>query len=266
MMKATLSSAVLLGLLAWSLPAAAEVQNVRVGGEVTVRGFHRDSLRLSEDVWNNSGAGGSVTAPTSGLVDAAADLGSSSDNFLQQLTAINVGADLTENVATQLRIINQRVWGALNDGAFDQTTGTAQSSNDVQVSLANITLKELFYSPLTLTLGRQPLWFGRGFIVGSRLVHSDVDPGDNIAADEFSDLTAFDAIRGTIDLAGAAAIDLPVVVDVVWAKRHADIVRQSQPWRIALSHEVSSPRPEAPPASSGRTPSSSRCPRGRAAP
>jgi hypothetical protein len=178
---------------------------------------------LSEDVWNNSAAGVNAAA---GAVASVADFGSANDDFLQQLTAINVGADLTENVSTQIRVINQRVWGALDDGAADQSTVGAggQSSNDVELSLANITLKELFYSPLTVTIGRQPLWFGRGFIVGSRLVHGDVDPGDNIAADEFSDLTAFDAIRGTLDLAGTAAMDLPVVVDVIWAKVEEDDV------------------------------------------
>jgi hypothetical protein len=72
-----------------------------------------------------------------------------------------------------------------------------------------------------VTVGRQRLWFGRGFIVGSRLLHSDVDPGDNIAADEFTDLTAFDAVRGTLDLSGVAG-GLPAVVDLVYAKVEED--------------------------------------------
>ncbi len=223
MMKATLRSAVLLGLLAWSAPSFAEVQNVRVGGEVNVRAFHRDSLRLSEDVHNQSAATSRVATVTDGLVDGGtAEYGSADDNFLQQLTAVNVDADLTENVSTQVRVINQRVWGAVNDGASDQSTISTESANDVQLSLANISLKELFYSPLTLTVGRQRLWFGRGFIVGSRLLHSDVDPGDALAADEFSDLTAFDAVRATLDLGGTAAMDMPLVLDFVYAKVEED--------------------------------------------
>ena len=55
MVKATLRSAVLLGLLAWSVPSFAEVQNVKVGGDVNVRGFLRKSLRLSEDIFNGTG-------------------------------------------------------------------------------------------------------------------------------------------------------------------------------------------------------------------
>jgi len=210
MLKATLRSAVLLGLVLWSVPSFAEVQNVRVGGEVNVRAFHRDSLRLSEDVVNT--VGGDSTA---GPVNAAADFGPGEDDFLQQLTAVDIGADLTENVSTQLRLINQRVWGGFASDATD--TAVTDSGSAVEVSLANITLKELFYAPLTVTLGRQRLWFGRGFIVGSRLLQGDADPGQNIAADEFTDLTAFDAIRGTLDLSGIAG-GLPIVVDGVYAK------------------------------------------------
>ena len=215
MLKATLRSAVLLGLLAWSAPSFAEVQNVKVGGEVNVRTFLRQNLRLSQDVFNGTG-GGSTTVVD--RMDAGGsgtrDDGSAGDNFLQQLTAVNIGADLTENVSTQLRLINQRVWGSV---AADATDSADADANQVDVSLAHITLKELFYSPLTVTIGRQNLWFGRGFIVGSRLLHGDNDPSGSLAADEFSDLTAFDAIRGTLDLSGLAG-GLPVTVDGVYAK------------------------------------------------
>ncbi len=209
MVRATLRSAVLLGLLACSVPAYAEVQNVKVGGEATVRSFFRKSLRLNEGVINGTG-GGSTT-----VVDSfTADHGSSGDAFLQQLTAVDVGADLTENVSTQVRLINQRVWGSFADDATDTPSANA---NQVQLSLANVTLKELFYSPLTVTVGRQRLWFGRGFVVGNRLVRGDNDPDTTLAADEFSDLTAFDAIRGTLDLSGVLG-GVPLVVDGVYAK------------------------------------------------
>ena len=221
MVKATLRSAVLLALLAWSVPSYAEVQNVKVGGEVTVRGFVRENLRLSEDVFNGTGGASTTvvdcldrsTAPGCPAASVS-DEGSGGDNFLQQLTAVDVGADLTENVSAQIRLINQRVWGSPAEDATNTTSGDA---NQVAISLANITLKELFYSPLTVTLGRQRLWFGRGFIVGNRLLQGDTDPEASLAADEFTDLTAFDAIRGTLDLSGLIG-GSPVVLDAVFAK------------------------------------------------
>ncbi len=207
MLKATLRSAVLLGLLAISAPSYAEVQNVKVGGEVTVRGFARKSMRASEDVIN--GVGGTSTGA---VFPGNGQYGSSQDNFMQQLTAINVGADLTENVSTQLRVINQRVWGNLTQDAVDGTG----DANQVDLSLANVTLKELFYSPLSVTLGRQRLWYGRGFIVGNRLLEGDFDPEQALGADEFSDMTGFDAIKGVLDLSQISPI--PVTLDAVYAK------------------------------------------------
>ena len=217
MMKATLRSAVLLGIAALgmglaSIPSFAEVQNVKVGGEVNVRAFLRKSLRLSEDVFNGVGAGSTSVVGTA--TGAGSDFGSAEDNFLQQLTAVNIGADLTENSSAEIRLINQRVWGGFGSDAVDAAVTDASR---VDLSLANVTLKELFYSPLTVTLGRQRLWFGRGFIVGSRLMRGDIDPGQNLGADEFSDLTAFDAIRGTLDLAGVAG-GVPLLVNAVYAK------------------------------------------------
>ncbi len=228
MVKATLRSAVLLGLLVWSGPSFAEVQNVKVGGEVTVRGFHRQSLRLNEDVPNNLAAGSNadITTGSGGAVDdAVLDFGSADDNLIQQLTAVNVGADLTENVSTEIRLINQRVWGALDDGSVNQSTalGATTSANTVEVSLANVTLKELFYSPLTVRIGRQPVRFGRGLVVGSRARTAalDIDPSESLAADEYSDLmNSFDAIRGTLDLADVAG--MPLVVDLLYAKMEED--------------------------------------------
>ena len=65
MVKATRRSAVLLGvaaigLLAASVPSFAEVQNVKVGGDVTIRSFWRKNLDLNDESSNTldtSGAG-----------------------------------------------------------------------------------------------------------------------------------------------------------------------------------------------------------------
>jgi hypothetical protein len=70
-----------------------------------------------------------------------------------------------------------------------------------------VTLKELVYAPLTLTIGRQDLWFGKGFIIGA---NSWQDPQHQLSGDEWSVLNAFDAIRATWDAA-------PWTLDLVYA-------------------------------------------------
>ena len=197
MVKATLRSAVLLGILLWSVPSFAEVQNVKVGGDTTVRSFFRHNMDLSQ--------GDSAVDPNSGAF-------TSKDEFLMQTTGINVSADLTENVSAHVRIANERDWDS-------SVTGNA---NDVDLSQAYITLKELFYSPLTLRVGVQPITWGRGFVLGSSLVPGTLarggDQNASITANEFTDFTAFDAIRGTLDLSGVASLGIPLTIDGVYIK------------------------------------------------
>ncbi len=194
MVKATLRSAVLLGLLVWSVPSFAEVQNVKVSGDVTVRSFWRDNLDLHEE--NSS--------TTAGL---------DHENFFMSTTGINIGADLTENVATFLRIANERDWNQ---------TGTGSNSSNFALSQAYISLKELFYSPLTVKIGKQPIVWGRGFVLGSSLIPDTLNRGDDlhgaISANEYTDFTAFDAIRATLDLSNLGGMSLPLTADYVYIK------------------------------------------------
>ena len=46
-------------------------------------------------------------------------------------------------------------------------TAPPGATGELELDLAYVQMKEIFYSPLTLTLGRQDLWFGRGFIIGN---------------------------------------------------------------------------------------------------
>ncbi len=200
MMKATLRGAVLLGLLAISVPSFAEVQNVRVGGDITVRAFHRENLDLSDH---------SFTGTTGGTQSL------NNDNFFMTTTGINIGADLTENVSTFVRLTNERDWNV--DGG-----ASTENSGDFSVSQSYITLKELFYSPLTLRVGAQPIVWGRGFVLGSSLLPATLARGGDrngaITANEFTDFTAFDAIRATLDLSNMGGISMPLTADYVYIK------------------------------------------------
>ncbi|MFH1414184.1 MAG: alginate export family protein [Candidatus Omnitrophota bacterium] len=132
---------------------------------------------------------------------------------------VRVDADLTDNVSTTIRLLNEGVWGNTDINEL------ADNDDEVYLDLAYATLKEFLYSPLTLTLGRQELQLGNGMIVG--------DPDTNGAATGWGgtagvvmtntanvfyhpapDLTlrkAFDAIRATLDYD-------PMVVDLFWTK------------------------------------------------
>ena len=199
-MKATLRSAVLLvGLLAWSIPSFAEVQNVKVGGDFTVRAFHRENLDLLAD----STLGG---------------------DFIMSTVGLNIGADLTENVSAFIRLANERDWNG-------DSSATA-NAGDFDLSQAYITLKELFYSPLTVKIGQQPIVWGRGLVLGSNLLPSILldnaatndDRNAAISANEYTDFTAFDAIRATLDLSNVGGLNLPVTADYVYIRLDENLI------------------------------------------
>jgi hypothetical protein len=110
-------------------------------------------------------------------------------------------------------LLNQRDWDdpqpALSDAA-----ATAATDFKVDVPLAYMTLKEMLYSPLTLRIGRQPLWFGRGFIIGAKLR----DPQGSISADEYTEMKNFDAVRATLDYD-------PWTLDMIYSKIEENFIQ-----------------------------------------
>jgi len=163
-----------------STAAYAEVQSVKVSGDLAVRSIMQKTLDLdkNDDTTVNQGA---------------------SSTFLMSVTEVQIDADLTDNVSTVVRLANQRDW---ND------TDSANDDFQVELDLANVTLKEMLYSPLTLTIGRQDLFYGKGLIVG--LNTTTWDNEGVIGADEYSTTGAFDAISATLDYD-------PWTVDLVYA-------------------------------------------------
>ncbi len=170
--------------------AYAEVQNVKVSGDMLMRAISRDNFTLSK--------GDSATAAANKYHVSG----------LTTTTRLRVDADLTDNVAATVRLLNERSWGLENNwmGAVALDT---DNNTGVDVDLAYVTLKEFLYSPLTLTVGRQEIKFGNGLVVG--------DPDTILYADEtnvpmdLSSRKAFDAIRATLNYD-------PLIVDVIYAK------------------------------------------------
>ena len=173
-------------LVAFVVPAAAEVQNVKVSGDIRTYGAYRNNFDLS-------------------------DVASNDDNtdWINTAARLRVDADLTDNVGTTVRVINERDWG------IEETALSSDGNTDVSVDLASLMLKEFLYSPLTLTIGRQELRYGNGLVVGdvdgnafSR--NGSTGTGSGIYAAEFSRRKAFDAIRAVLDFD-------PITVDVFHA-------------------------------------------------
>jgi hypothetical protein len=163
-------------------PAYAEVQNVKVSGDIIMSGVARNHFNLVNDYAASTGGDKSVLK----------------QNFLMTQTRVRIDADLTDNVMATVRLINERIWNGNNDG---------NTNSDIDLDLAFVTLKEFLYSPLTLTVGRQEINFGNSFIIGNAKVSSS---STSIPTD-LSERKAFDAIRATLDYD-------PLVVDLVYAQ------------------------------------------------
>ncbi len=191
-------------------PAFAETQNVKVSGSLDAYAFYRSNFDLTKnnDAGSVSGPSSSTPASVPGSVHTGNDLTSqqsNSDSYFMSITQVQVSANLTDNVSTVIDLINQRDWNA---NEYGDTTASASSHEfDVLLDLAYVQMKEIFYSPLTLTIGRQNIVFGRGFIVG----WNPQDPNANIQADEFTQIQSFDAIRATLDFN-------PWTIDLVYSK------------------------------------------------
>jgi len=172
--------------------ASAEVQNIKVSGDLTVHSIWRENYDLDKDATTVSVA-------------------NNAQNYFMSIAELQVDADLTDNVATCVRILNQRDWD-------DAAIGGADGSLDVILDLAYVQLKEILYSPLTLKIGRQDLWFGEGFIVGAK----NRDPDAAIACEELTAVESFDAIRATLDYD-------PWLIDLIYSKIEENVIQGMTP-------------------------------------
>ena len=175
-------------VVAFSLSAYAEVQNVKVSGDITLMGIERNNLDLAK------------TRPTS----ATNALYTKDDNAKNAIaiTRVRVDADLTDNVSTTVRLINERVWGGED---------SSQGDTGIDIDLAYATLKEFLYSPLTMTIGRQELHFGTDFIMGDSGTKYSTKDHLPFYEQDLSSRRSFDAVRATLNYD-------PLIVDVIWAK------------------------------------------------
>ena len=184
-------------------PIQAEVQNIKVGGDLQVYGV----TEADYDLDNAANSSGDTT-------DGGGD-------YLTSYVRLYLSADMTDNVAAYIRLINERDWGdntALGTAA--PNTGVVNPATDrtdlhVDLDLAYVTFKDVLGYPLTVTVGRQELFYGEGFLIADGEVYTAS------GTYEYDLRKSFDAIRASIDLK-------PFTVDLFTAKFIETVLQASQ--------------------------------------
>ncbi len=142
-------------LVAWgglAINTFADVQNIRLSGDIRIRGYF---LVNAGDVEPGDQAKG----------DAA---------FISQRTRVSIEADLEDHVLVVVTLKAESLWGT-DDEAVHNESGAGHSGFDgnvnrrwdIGVTEAYVQFNELFYTAATLKLGRQYLHYGRGLIISS---------------------------------------------------------------------------------------------------
>jgi hypothetical protein len=134
--------------------AFADVQNIRLSGDIRLRGYYLMDV------------GG----------DVVEDQIQGADSFISQRTRVCIEADLEDHVLVVVTLKAEGLWGADNETSNSSGAGQGQGGTssdrvndewDLGITEAYLQLNELFYSPATLKVGRQYLHYGRGLIISS---------------------------------------------------------------------------------------------------
>jgi hypothetical protein len=154
--------------------AFAEVQNVKVGGDLTEIGFTRSNLNLQSGSNN----------------------GSKQASGIASIARIKIDANLTDNVDVTFRLLNERSWSSTSESYPNATA--------VDVDLAYVTFKEFMKStiqvPVNLMVGRQDIKIGSGLLVGAAGTNQSNTTQLPLGIGDFSTRGAFDGAVGVIDL------------------------------------------------------------------
>ena len=210
----------------FAVSAYAETQNVKVSGDLAIRGFLRDNYAGSQSLTSSPNENIQANGLPVVAVGNREGRDRSNASFFMSTTELQIDADLTDNVSTCIRLLNQRDWNAAKTSEYNSTTqvstigsggyghsnqglagGYYDDNNEfaVDLELAYVTLKNFVYSPLTVSIGRQNLWFGKGFIVGAnqRIRNADnygvaTSPAP-LSAPEYTAQNAFDSVKAVLD-------------------------------------------------------------------
>lgn len=174
-----------------AISAAAELQNVEVGGKIEIYGaayskFYDAALL---DRIPAAFLRGRPMGPNGTVSLYRTDGKGDSFGFFEQRTRLHVKADFTDEVSAFVELDSIDTWGE-DFRSVNYVTGADTRSNsgdDVELFQAYIDVAQIWGLPVSLRVGRQELEFGSGWLVGA-------DPGP----DYFTGLS-FDAIRLTYE-------------------------------------------------------------------
>jgi len=225
-MKKLLAAALMVVLAS---PAFAAIQNVKVSGDITTSFIDRNTFDLGLTQGNDIVYGTSQNAGTpAGSWDP---IGLKKQNVFITQTRLRVDADLSDNVSTTVGIINERAWNAEN-GTNTAGTGGTNSALDtnVQLYLASVTMRELLYSPLTVTVGRQVFNYGNGLILGDGGPNNSATGGLQYVAGDFTERTAYDGVKAILDYK-------PLTIDLIYFKNSQNVLN-GNPNSVQSSSDV----------------------------
>jgi len=208
-MKKILAAALMVVLAS---PAFAAVQNVKVSGDITTTWLDRSNFDLG---LTNGDEFGTTNYNTT--IPSANPLGLKKQSVFVTQTELNVNADLSDNVSTQVGLINERAWNA--EGQIAGAGGNTPTGYDtnVQLYLASVTMRELLYSPLTVTVGRQVFQFGNGLIIGNGGVGNLATGNLQFIAQDLTMRTTYDGVNATLDYK-------PLTINLIYFKNNQNIV------------------------------------------
>ncbi|MDD5136700.1 MAG: alginate export family protein [Candidatus Omnitrophica bacterium] len=203
--------------------AYAETQNVKVSGDLAIRGFFRDGYQNVNSFASQVEGSQAVGLAANSLYG----VDRSNSQWFMSTTELQIDADLTDNVSTCIRLVNQRDWNVarstqyvqgsqlstIGSGGFGHSDHYVDDPNEfaVNLELAYVALKNFVYSPLTVSVGRQNLWFGKGFVVGANQRVMNAENFGNftfgagavskqpLSAPEYTSLNAFDSVKAVLD-------------------------------------------------------------------
>ncbi len=171
-----------------AVQATAELTQVQVGGEIRIRGRY---------YWNAWEDGLVSRIPNNQLRGRPIGVGGTRSRFkwdsagsdwtrYETALLLNVKADFTDKVSAFIELYDFHIWseGFRSDyltGASRPDAGVAS----VQLNQGYIEMRELFDQPLQLRIGKQDLFFGKGWLVANMMTPSQ--------------FISFDAIKLTYD-------------------------------------------------------------------
>jgi len=140
----------------------ADVQNIRLSGDIRIRGYFLDSTGVQPTGGGDSFGGDETQFKAN-------------DSFISQRTRVSCEADLEDHVLVVVTLQAEGEWGTDNQGTFTGSSGAGSQQDEgainrrwgVGVSEAYVQFNEIFYTPATLKVGRQFLQYGRGLILSS---------------------------------------------------------------------------------------------------